>query len=113
MRRPLVFTLILLTILLLLTGAVLLFRQTVNPTAVATIDTAEPDAADLAAVPRVTIEALREQLQTSNPPLVWDFRPTASFAEGHIPGSHVLTLDAIPDAAANVDKRQAIVTVCA
>ncbi len=113
MRRPFVFTLILLTLLLLLTGAVLLFRQVFNPAAVATLDPANPDPAALNAVPRIPVEALREQLQTSNPPLVWDFRPTASFAEGHIPGSHVLTLYAIPDAVANVDKRQAIVTVCA
>jgi rhodanese-related sulfurtransferase len=58
-------------------------------------------------------EALRGQLATSGPPLVWDFRPTSTFAEGHIPGSRVLTLDGIPAAAANLDRGQAIVTVCA
>jgi rhodanese-related sulfurtransferase len=61
----------------------------------------------------VTVEELRGQLASSSPPLVWDFRPTSTFAEGHIPGSRVLTLDTIPEAAANLDRQVPIVTVCA
>ena len=108
MRRPFLLTLVLVTFLLLAAGVVLLFQSRNVP-----VQPVTPDPAALAAVPRVDLSALADQLQTSTPPLVWDFRPAASFAEGHIPGSRVLTLDAIPDAAANIDKRQHVVTVCA
>lgn len=108
MRRPFLLILAVLTLLLLAAGVVLSLRQQAAPLAEAT-----PSPADLAAVQRITIEELLGQLESATPPLVWDVRPSASFAEGHIPGSRVLTLDAIPDAAAHVDKRQAIVTVCA
>jgi len=108
MRRWFVLALVLLTLLLVAAGVVF-FRQ--QRTQQARIPADSPQA--LGAVPRVTIEALRGQLNTSTPPLVWDIRTTSSFAEGHIPGSRVLTLEGIPDAAAGLDKALPIVTVCA
>lgn len=108
MRRPLMLILVLLTLALLVAGVVLVLQQRAQPPAVAAVTPG-----DIARVPRVTVEALSGQLATSSPPLIWDIRPTSAFAEGHIPGSRALTLDVVPDAAANVDRRQAIVTVCA
>jgi hypothetical protein len=108
MRRPVLIALVAITLLLVAFGVVLVLQQ--QGQAPVAANEASPSTED---VPRVSAEALRGQLATSNPPLVWDFRPASTFAEGHIPGSHVLTLDAIPDAAANLDRRKAIVTVCA
>lgn len=107
MRRPLLI-LVLLTVVLLGAGAVLLLQQRAQPPAV---DAEIPG--DTAGVARVSVQALREQLATSNPPLVWDIRSTSSFGGGHIPGSRALTLAEVPDAAANLDRRQPVVTVCA
>ncbi len=108
MRRPFLLTLVLLTLLLLAAGIVFVVQQQALPPAVST-----PDSSAIASVPRVSVEALRGRLDAATPPLVWDFRPPATFAEGHIPGSRVLTLDAIPDAAAGLDRQLPIVTVCA
>jgi hypothetical protein len=108
MRKGFLLVLVLLTLLLVAAGVVFLRQRQTQSVAVPTVS---PQA--VAAVPRVTVDALQGQLAASSPPLVWDFRPTSTFAEGHIRGSRVLTLDAIPDAAAGLDKTLPIVTVCA
>ncbi len=111
MRRSFLLILIVLTLLLLAAGVVLAVQR--QAFSHVTASTGTEESAETAAVRRVTVQQLRGQLAMPNPPLVWDFRPVSTFAEGHIPGSHVLTLDTIPDAAANLDRRLPIVTVCA
>ncbi len=108
MRRGMLAILVFLTVALVAAGVVFVVQQRAGlpPTATAIPGSTED-------VPRVTVDALRGQLATSRPPLVWDMRPVASFAEGHIPGSRPMTFDALPDATANLDRRQAIVTLCA
>lgn len=106
--RRFLLIMILLTLLLAVAAGVLAFQRASQPSAAPA-----PDAAALNAVPRVTVEQLRNNLASSSPPLVLDLRPAPDFATGHIAGSRVLTLDGIPAAAANLDKGRAIVTVCA
>ena len=108
MRRGLFVVLVILTLALIVGAFVVTFQRQGELSVQAT---ATP--ASTALIPRITVEALRAELASSTPPLVWDFRPVSTFAEGHIPGSRALTLEVIPDAAANVEKGVAIVTVCA
>ena len=108
MRQWFMLALVLLTLLLVAAGTLLVLQSQAQPPATASVSPAE-----LAAVRRVPVEELHGQLAASNPPLVWDFRPESTFAEGHIPGARVLTLDMIPDAAAGLEKGVPIVTVCA
>jgi hypothetical protein len=94
-----------LTVLLIAAGVFLLLLNRDLPRQVQVTTESE--------VPRISVSELQGQLQTSSPPLVWDIRPVEIFAGGHIAGSRPLNLSDVPDAAANLDKRQAIVTLCA
>jgi 3-mercaptopyruvate sulfurtransferase SseA len=100
--------LVLLTVTLVAAGVVFVVQQRAAPQPLAT---AIPGSTE--DIPRIAVDTLRGQLATSSPPLVWDMRPAAAFAEGHIPGSRPMTFDALPDATASLDRRHAIVTLCA
>lgn len=107
MRRSALLLLVLLSLALVALGVVLMLQERAEPT-VATAPAGSTDA-----VLRVSVETLHGQLAAANPPLVWEFRSASSFAARHIPGSRVMSFGELPDAAANLDKRQAIVTLCA
>lgn len=106
MRRAVLMLLMLLSILLVIAGVIWLLQRPAEPT----IAAVTPSAADR--VRRITVEELRSQLAASNAPLVWEFRSPETYAQGHVLGSRLMTLDEISDAAANLDQRQAIVALC-
>jgi 3-mercaptopyruvate sulfurtransferase SseA len=106
MRRPFLLALVVLSVLLVFAGAILLLQRPLEQAITATSTAAGE-------VRRITAEELRVQLATSSPPQVWDLRSAETYAQGHIPGSRLINLDEIPGAAAKLDKRQAIVALCA
>jgi hypothetical protein len=107
MRRVFLLMLMLLSLLLVIVGVFLVLQQPLDPPAAA-LPSPSADG-----VRRTTVDELQAQLAASNPPLVWEFRSPESYANAHIPGSRLVTMEGIPDAAAATDKRQAIVTLCA
>ncbi len=64
-------------------------------------------------VARISVEDLYRELQSSSPPLVWELRSAASYAEGHVPGSRFVQTDQIQALAQDLDRGQPIVTLCA
>ena len=53
-----------------------------------------------------------ELLASDDPPRVVDIRAPGAYAEGHIPGSENVPLDALPDRAAEFADTERVVTVC-
>ena len=67
----------------------------------------------IAEVGRISVGDLYAQLQGPNPPLVWDLRSAESYAQQHIPGARLVQISEIPTSAQGLDRKQAIVTLCA
>ena len=67
----------------------------------------------IAQVRRINVGDLHAKLQGANPPLVWDIRSAESYAQQHIPGARLVQMAEIPALAQTLDRKQAIVTLCA
>jgi hypothetical protein len=67
----------------------------------------------IADVRRIGVGDLHGKLQGSNPPVVWDLRSAETYAQQHIPGARLVQISEIPTLAQGVDRKQAIVTLCA
>lgn len=110
MRRAALWVLIAASVLLVVAGIWLLSRS--GPPAA--VNTPTPIVATSSSeAPRISVQELNAQLQAEHPPLVWEFRSASSYAEAHVPGSRLLTLDEIEAAAQGLDRAQPIVTLCA
>jgi hypothetical protein len=66
----------------------------------------------IADVRRISVGDLHAKLQRPNPPLVWDLRAADIYAQQHIPGARLVPLTDVPTLAKNLDRNQAIVTLC-
>ncbi len=64
-------------------------------------------------VPRISVGELHGKLQRPNPPLVWDIRSAEAYAQGHIPGARLVQFSELPTLVQGLDRKQAIVTLCA
>ena len=67
----------------------------------------------IAEVRRISVGDLHAKLQRPNPPVVWDIRSAESYAQQHIPGAQLVQISEIPALAQGLDRKQAIVTLCA
>ena len=67
----------------------------------------------IADVRRISVGELHGKLQRPNPPLVWDIRSAEAYAQGHIPGAQLVQFSELPTLAQGLDRKQAIVTLCA
>ena len=67
----------------------------------------------IADVRRISVGELHGKLQRPNPPLVWDFRSAEAYAQGHIPGARLVQFSELPTLIQGLDRKQAIVTLCA
>ena len=67
----------------------------------------------IADVRRISVGDLHGLLQRPNPPQVWDIRSAEAYAQGHIPGARLVQISEIPTLAQGMDRKQAIVTLCA
>jgi len=67
----------------------------------------------IADVRRISVGELHGKLQRPNPPLVWDFRSAEAYAQGHIPGARLVQFSELPTLTQGLDRKQAIVTLCA
>jgi hypothetical protein len=67
----------------------------------------------IAEVRRISVGDLHGKLQGSNPPLVWDLRAAEGYVQQHIPGARFVQISEIPTLAQGLDRKQAIVTLCA
>ena len=67
----------------------------------------------IADVRRISVGELHGKLQRPNPPLVWDIRSAEAYAQGHIPGARLVQFSEIPTLVQGLDRKQAIVTLCA
>jgi hypothetical protein len=108
MRQTAMYVLLVLSLLLIGLGVLRLAQprdaapRVVIATGASTVD-----------VRRISVEELNARLQSSNPPLVWDFRTAESYAEGHVPNSRLVQLSEVSDLAQSLDRQQPIVTLCA
>lgn len=108
MRKSFLLLLIVLSILLVGAGLILLLQdKPLQPPAALTTPSPSGEVA------RISVQDLHARLQGPNPPLVWEFRTAESFAQQHVPGSRLLSLDTLSVAAEGLDRTQAIVTLCA
>lgn len=64
-------------------------------------------------VRRISVQELNTKLRSPNPPVVWELRSVEAFAGGHIPGSQPVQFADIPALAQKLDRKKAIVTLCA
>jgi hypothetical protein len=67
----------------------------------------------IADVRRISVGELHGRLQRPNPPLVWDIRSAEAYAQGHIPGARLVQFSELPTLIQGLDRKQAIVTLCA
>jgi hypothetical protein len=67
----------------------------------------------IAEVTRISAEDLHRQLQGSNPPQVWDLRGLKAYTEEHIPNSQLVQFADASALAQKLDRKQAIVALCA
>jgi hypothetical protein len=67
----------------------------------------------IADVRRIGVGDLHGKLQGSNPPLVWDLRSAEAYAQQHIPRARLVQISEIPTLVQGLDRKQAIVTLCA
>ena len=67
----------------------------------------------IADVRRINVGELHGKLQRPNPPLVWDIRSAEAYALQHIPGARLVQFSELPTLAQSLDRKQAIVTLCA
>jgi hypothetical protein len=67
----------------------------------------------IADVRRISVSDLHAQLQGPNPPLLWDLRSIESYSQQHIPGARLVQISELPELAQGIDRKQAIVTLCA
>jgi hypothetical protein len=67
----------------------------------------------IAQVTRMSAEELHRQLQGPNPPQVWDLRGLKAYTDGHIPDSRLVQYTDASALAQQLDRKQAIVTLCA
>jgi hypothetical protein len=67
----------------------------------------------IADVRRISVGDLHGKVQGLNPPLVWDLRAAEAYAQQHIPGARLVQISEIPTLAQGLDRKQAIVTLCA
>jgi hypothetical protein len=67
----------------------------------------------IADVRRISVSDLHAKLQGPNPPLVWDLRSIENYTQQHIPGARLVLLSELPELARGIDRKQAIVTLCA
>ena len=96
---------------LLVNAGILLLTQSAPPTAANAVEATPAETGG--EVPRVTVQDLHAQLQSENPPLVWELRTPESYAQAHVPGSRLLTLNDIEAAAQGLDRNQPIAMLCA
>jgi hypothetical protein len=75
--------------------------------------TASGPTPSIADVRRISVGELHEKLQRSSPPLVWDLRSAEAYAQQHIPGARLVQISEIPTLAQGLDRKQAVVTLCA
>jgi hypothetical protein len=64
-------------------------------------------------VRRITVQDLHRRLQVANPPLVWELRSAEVFAAGHILGSRSVQFSEVPALAQSLDRKQALIILCA
>jgi len=64
-------------------------------------------------VRRISVGELHGKLKGPNPPLVWDLRSAEAYAQGHIPGARLVQFSELPTLSQGLDRKQAIVTLCA
>jgi hypothetical protein len=119
-RRYLPFIFIALSVLIIAVGIVMLMRPDTTPATSAQPPAAAPTALAASSAPasesevaRVSVEELQQQLDSDNPPLVWDVRGAESYSQQHIPGSRQVDLGDVEATAAGLDRNQPIVTLCA
>jgi len=116
LRKPLLWALVAASVLLIVTGVLLISEPggqpaAANPPVPPTTQSFLTLGGD--GVARISVQDLHTQLAAANPPVVWEFRSASSYTAAHLPGSRLLTLEEIPAAAEGLDKAQAIVTLCA
>jgi phage shock protein E len=92
------------------------FRLTIGVIAVAFAACTAPadDPKQSADANSITAQALAEQIQSSQAPLILDVRSKAEFAKGHIPGALNIPVDQLPDRMSEIDaaKTDEIVLHC-
>jgi hypothetical protein len=66
----------------------------------------------IADVRRISVGDLHAKLQGPNPPLVWDLRSADAYAQQHIPGARLVQFSELPALAQDLDRKQAIITLC-
>ncbi len=108
MRKPVVLLLVVLSVLLVGIGVILWLQDApLQPPAALTTPLPSGESE------RVSVQELHARLQGPQPPLVWEFRSPESYAQQHVPGSRLMSLDEIAASAAPLDRSQPIVTLCA
>jgi hypothetical protein len=107
MRKSLFLVLLVLSVALVASGLLLLTQDAPPqlPTSVSTpLSGGE--------VARISVQELNEQLQSRNPPIVWEFVSAGQYASGHLPGARLMTFDELPEVAQGLQKSQPLVTLC-
>jgi hypothetical protein len=94
-------------------GVLLLSPAAVEPTANGSRQAAPGPTPSVADVRRISVRDLHAKLQGPNPPLVWDLRSAESYAQQHVPGARLVQITEILALAQDIDREQAIVTLCA
>jgi hypothetical protein len=84
-------------------------RQDTSPSVMVVEE--KPDASQ--DVARISVETLHAKLQGDNAPLVWELRLAERYAKAHLPGSLLVEESEVEALAADLDRGQAIVTLCA
>jgi len=67
----------------------------------------------IADVRRISVGDLHGKLQRPNPPLVWDIRSAEAYEQQHIPGARLVQFSELPTLVQGLDRKQAVVTLCA
>jgi 3-mercaptopyruvate sulfurtransferase SseA len=94
-------------------GVLQLAPAAVGPTTNGSRQAAPGSTPSVADVRRISVSDLHANLQGPNPPLLWDLRSAESYAQQHIPGARLVQISEIPMLAQGMDRKQAIVTLCA
>jgi rhodanese-related sulfurtransferase len=72
----------------------------------------EPHPELVRTIPRITAQALAEQLNEPNPPFVLDVRTEKEWQAGHVPGSHNIPLTHLRERLAEVPSDRSVVVHC-
>ncbi|OQA42910.1 MAG: hypothetical protein BWY52_02059 [Chloroflexi bacterium ADurb.Bin325] len=122
MQKTLLWGLAALGVVLIVAGALLILQPAAQPAPAAAANAAAPATMPTARSPlslggdgvaRISPQALYGQLQSANPPLVWDLRAASLYEQGHVPGSRLVGISEVEALSQGLAKDRPIVTLCA